>query len=281
MPMQEPARKNPEPDSSSTPLSPAGKKRFKMLACEILTREACLVVATCEHIIDVEFLRKGLHDAGKETMSAELQKAVNRAAEEDYDAILMAYGRCSDGVVGLRAGQIPLVIPRAHDCITLFLGSSQAYEKYFSQNPGTYFRTTGWTEHNVAGDDSVMSQLGLNRQYDEYVAKYGKENADYIIQTLGSWGTENYNRLAYIDMGFEVDDDYAELARREAQQKQWEFDRFTGDMRLLKALVGGSWGGRDFLVVPPGATVAADDTGQIITAVTSSTKAGPNQPQMS
>jgi hypothetical protein len=114
-----------------------------------------------------------------------------------------------------------------------------------------------------------MSQLGLNRQYEEYVARYGKENADYIIHTLGSWGTENYNRLAYIDMGFEVDDDYAELASQEAQQKQWQFDRLKGDMRLLRALVSGAWDQQDFLVVPPGATVAAEDTGQIITAVTS------------
>ncbi len=36
--------------------------------------------------------------------------------------------------------------------------------------------------------------------YDEYVAKYGKDNADYLME----WGpgADHYNRAAYIDMGF-------------------------------------------------------------------------------
>ncbi len=96
-------------------------KRFKLIACEIFFREICSVVACCDHIIDIEFLRKGLHDAGRENMFAELKAAVQKADEEQkYDAILLGYGRCNDGVVGLSTKSCPLVIPKVHDCIAVF-----------------------------------------------------------------------------------------------------------------------------------------------------------------
>ena len=82
-------------------------KRFKLLACEIIHREACLLAAQSRNVVDVEFLGKGLHDRGKECMVQTIQEAVNAVATKDYDAILLGYGRCNDGIVGLRAVDIP------------------------------------------------------------------------------------------------------------------------------------------------------------------------------
>ncbi|MFV1980286.1 MAG: DUF1638 domain-containing protein [Rhodothermia bacterium] len=33
------------------------------------------------------------------------------------------------------------VLPRAHDCITLLMGSRTRYLEYFKAHPGTYFRS--------------------------------------------------------------------------------------------------------------------------------------------
>ena len=175
------------------------QKRLKLISCEIIYREICLLVSQSKHVIDVEFLRKGLHDAGHEKMSQTIQNSINNADKDGYDAILMGYGLCNNGIVDIQAVNTPLIIPRAHDCITFFFGSRDEYEKYFSQNPGTYYRTTGWTERNDHQDDSIMHQLGLDHTYDEYVSKYGKENAEYILQSLGKW-EYNYNYLVYIDL---------------------------------------------------------------------------------
>ena len=258
----------PQKTSINTdPVHPPGQRHFKLIACEIIYRELCLLAAQSRHIIDVQFLRKGLHDAGKQTMLHELQEAISSVETNDYDAILLGYGRCSDGIANLRAPTIPLVIPRAHDCITFFFGSRQNYEKYFSQNPGTYYRTTGWTErgdYDQASDTgSVMHQLGLDRTYDEYVARHGKDNARYIMESLGSW-EQNYNCLTYIDMGMPQDDEYALLTKRQADQMGLEFKRLTGDLRLLRALMSGQWDEREFLIVRPGRIVGTDDNGEII-----------------
>ena len=239
------------------------KKRLKLIACEILSRELCLAAAQSDNIVDVAFLRKGLHDAGKDVMRQALQETINQVQTSDYDAILLGYARCNDGVVGLKAPEIPLVIPRAHDCITLFFGSRKAYENYFNSQPGTYFRTSGWTERDTPGQDSIMTQLGLNRTYDEYVAKYGKENADFIIQSLGAW-QDNYTHIAYIDMGLPIDKIYAQHAKQEAAQHKLDFDQITGNLTLIQKLLNGPWNPQDFLLVPPHAKITANDDGQIL-----------------
>jgi hypothetical protein len=256
------------------------KKRYKLLACEILYREICLLAARCPNIIDVEFLPKGLHDLGQEGMIQKVREAVARVDTSRYEAILLAYGRCNDGVVGLQAADIPLVVPRAHDCITLFFGSAQAYAEYFQQHPGTYFRTTGWTERDSYSDNSfssqapganptektIMSKLGLDLTFEEYVAKYGKENAQYIMETLDGW-EKNYKHLTYIDMGLPLDEEYAELARQEAKQKNLKFQQLPGDMRLLENLLAGDWNEQEFLVVKPGEKIDSDNEGRILVSI--------------
>jgi len=53
-------------------------------------------------------------------MQARLQAAIDKVEERQYDALLMGYGLCNNGIVGLTTKSIPLVIPRGHDCITVF-----------------------------------------------------------------------------------------------------------------------------------------------------------------
>ena len=155
--------------------------RLKIIACEIMFREICYCVSQSKNIIDIKFLRKGLHDFGQKEMSQALQQEIDQVAKNKYEAILLCYGLCSNGVAGLKTEIIPLIIPRAHDCITLLLGSKERYRQYFEAHPGTYFRSTGWIERNLLAEEDqgkdILSQLGLNRTLEEYVSKYGEENA--------------------------------------------------------------------------------------------------------
>jgi len=242
------------------------QKRFKLIACEIIYREMSLLAAQSKHLIDAEFLRKGLHDAGQETMHRTLQDAIDAVDKTQYHAVLLGYGLCNNGIVGLQTQTIPLIIPRAHDCITFFFGSRDRYEKYFSQNPGTYYRTTGWTERSTGDDDSLMHQMGLDSSFDEYVAKYGRENAEYIIQSLGTW-EKNYKYLAYIDMQLPIDQEYARLTQEEARRKSMEFLHIEGSWRLLNDFVSGNWTEEDFLVVLPGQEVICENNDKIIKAI--------------
>ena len=95
--------------------------KLKFIGCEIIYREACYLVAISSTQIDVEFLRKGLHDLETTDMVSKIQATIDFVdPEAGYDAILLGYARCNDGLVGVTARSIPLVVPPAHDCVTFF-----------------------------------------------------------------------------------------------------------------------------------------------------------------
>ena len=227
--------------------------RWKLISCEIFYREMCAAVAASPHQVDVEFLPKGLHDLGSARMLSHLQKAVDTADPSQYQAVLLGYGLCGNGLVRLEARAIPLVVPRAHDCITLFLGSKERYLDYFNNTPGVYFKTTGWIERGGGDGTSQLSfgQPGL--QYGDLVEKYGEENARYLWEELA----HNYRQYTFIEMGIEPDDRFERQTRELAMQRGWAYEKIPGDMRLIRALVNGEWNEEDFLLVPPGGRIAA------------------------
>ena len=240
---------------------------LKLIACEIFYRELCAAVARSVNQVDVEFLPKGLHDIGQAGMSARLKEVLDAVDESKYDAVLMGYALCSNGLVGLTARNIPLVVPRAHDCITLFLGSKERYLDYFQKHPGVYFKTSGWIERgeglNQYHEDSIHYQAGMTQTYEELVAKYGEDNAKFLYEQLCNM-TRNYSGLTFIEMGIEPDDRFERQARRQAAERGWTFEKLAGDMTLIQRLVDGPWDADRFLVVPPGGRVAASFDESII-----------------
>jgi hypothetical protein len=243
---------------------------LKLIAREIFYRELCAAVARSVNQVDVEFLPKGLHDIGQAGMSARLKESLDAVDESKYDAVAFGYALCSNGLIGLTARNVPLVVPRAHDCITLFLGSKERYLDYFRTHPGVYFKTSGWIERGEGlsqyGEDLIQHQVGMTQTYDELVAKYGEDNARFLYEKLGDM-TRNYSGLTFVEMGIEPDDRFERQAREEAAQRGWNFEKLSGDMALIQQLVDGPWDDDRFLVVPPGGRVAASFDEKIIKVI--------------
>jgi hypothetical protein len=184
-----------------------------------------------------------------------------------YEAVLLGYGLCNNGIVGLSAKATRLIVPRAHDCITLFLGGRQKYLDYFSSHPGVYFKTTGWIERGDSQGElrqlSIQRRIGLDLSYEELVEKYGEDNARYLWDEMCDLG-RNYRQLTFIEMGVEPDDRFERQTREEAAARGWEFEKVKGDPSMIQRFVDGCWDAQEFLIVQPGGRIAPTHEEDII-----------------
>lgn len=233
--------------------------RLKVIACEVLMREICYCVARSRHTIDLAFTKKNGHDQ-VDTLRQEIQSLIDAADEGEYDAILLGYGLCGNGTVGLEARHTPLVIPRAHDCCTLFLGSKHKFEELFAENPSQPFSSPGYLER---GDGDVHSSslrktLGLDRSFEDYAAQYGEENARYIMDTLfPAFRLETHEqRVLFIEIPETAQEGAAQRLRAQAEGDGKDFIEIEGRIDLIRNLLDGNWNDHDYLQVPPGHSIA-------------------------
>jgi hypothetical protein len=239
---------------------PEPAMRLLALTCEVLARAVYLGAARSPHVVDVRLNRRGLHDDPPNLRDL-LQQEIDGVGAP-YDAVVLAYGLCGGATAGLRAGAVPLVVPRAHDCITIFLGSRERYTAEFTGHPGTYWYVQDYLERtddgSAFGGVGAVSDAEARATYEAYVERYGEDNAAYLMEALGAWRS-HYDRAAYVDMGL-ADRRAAAAAearaRDDAERRGWAFEKLAGELVLVRRLVDADWDAADFLVVQPGERLA-------------------------
>ena len=236
---------------------------FKLIACNVFFREVCAEAAQSSHVFDLEFTEKGDHDEPK-ALRASLQEKIDAAADsgKKYDAVLLAYGLCGNALAGITGRTARLVIPRAHDCCTIFLGSKRRFAQYFRDNPSRPFSAAGYKERgdSSARTSDVQRMLGLKTSYEEYVALYGEENARYLMETLApAKDTGKESEIFYIEMPETAFLGFAEKCREEARAEGKTFTCVEGDRRLIRGLLRpeDGWNNDEFLVLEPGEKIMA------------------------
>lgn len=229
--------------------------RLRLISCEVFIREFSHFAARSKHLIDTVFHPFGLHDTPG-LLREEAQKAIDATEQGKYDYILIGYGLCSRGTAGLAARDTPLVIPRAHDCITMFLGSKERYIHEFTDHPGTYYYSSGWVERKDGmtqqGHVRMLKEEERKERYQDYVRRYGEDNARYLIDMETEWLSQ-YRRAAFINVDDLGDvDAYRGFAQEMARTHGWEYAEVPGNSALIQRFLDGYWDESDFLIVQPG-----------------------------
>jgi len=233
--------------------------RLQFIVCKVMQREAYFCAARSKNVVDIRLMEQGLHDQ-PDRLRSEVQKALETTADiqgRPFDATLLGYGLCSNGIVGLSA-EIPIVAPRGHDCITLLLGSKEKYKEYFDSHRGVYWYSPGWIESGKQPSKERYETL-----LEEYRRKYGDDNAQYLMEVEQTWMKE-YNWAAYIDWGLVDSESFKKYAGACAEFLGWNYDELSGDPGLMQRMVDGEWNEDEFLVVKPGQKIGEDLTSESI-----------------
>jgi len=245
---------------------------YGIIACNVFFREICLCAARSPHVLDLHFTEKGDHEDPNRLRSI-IGDRIAEAEESGkaYDALLLGYGLCGNSLAGVGSGIFPLVIPRAHDCCTVFLGSTARFREHFGDNPSRPFTSSGYRERGASRLNTSETRrfLGLDKSYEEYVALYGEENARYIMETLAPAREEgDGEELVFIDVPETSFTGHAELCRKAAEEAGKDFVRLEGDIRILRSLVDCVWDPAACLVLSPGETISpVYDWNEIVRAV--------------
>jgi hypothetical protein len=210
--------------------------RTKVIACATVIEE---MLPLLPPDVDYRVLDFGLH-VNTEALKSALQEAIDAWATS-AETILLGYGLCSQAVVGLRANDCTLVVPKVDDCIAIFLGSGEAYKAQSRAEPGTYYLTKGWIE---AGD----SPFG---EYDSLVEQYGEKKARWLMGRL----LKNYTRLALINTGQYELERYRDYSRHTAERFGLRYEEIPGSSALIKKMLYGPWDD-EFVVARPGETIS-------------------------
>ncbi len=192
-----------------------------------------------------------LHNSPKK-LGAALQEEIDALAEPSF--VIIGYGLCGNGLVGVKAGRHTLVIPRTHDCVAIFLGSHQRYVERFFASPNTYYLTKGW----IDARDEPLSD------YQDYVKDFDEETADYLFEMK----YRHYARICLVGFSQEELDNYRDRAKAVADFMNGRlggkvvYEETLGSTSLIDSLV--ELGVRpsdiddEFVVVKPGSEISQD-----------------------
>lgn len=188
----------------------------------------------------------GLHDR-PDQLRATLQQNLDAVdARDDIDAVVLAYGLCGRGTAGLRPVRHKLVISRAHDCITVFMGNKERYAEHQRRCPGCYYYAPGWNRgRRVPGPEKLDSLRA------ELAQKFEADDVEFLIETeREQWAM--HDTATFLDLGTSDADHEAGYAKNCAAWLGWKFERLRGDPTLLRDLLWGNWGAARFQIIEPG-----------------------------
>ena len=252
--------------------------RYKLIACKVMEKETMHVLNQLDAVDDfaIDWVKMDLHDT-PEKLNLELRKIIANL-DRQYEAIILLFGLCSNSTLNLAApAGTPLVIPRVHDCISIFLGSPWRYQEEHRKEAGTYWFARGFlhredkmTDGIYAGHsvgESMYNGVSREELYKQYVEEYGEENADYLIETLVDAWKKNYRRAVLLTWNEnDRQESDKQLVSQMATENNWRYEEIPVNLGLLGRLLSGKWDANEFLIVPPGEKISASHNEQVITA---------------
>lgn len=210
-----------------------------IVACRIMQPELEMVRKPDDGL-EIRYLDQGLHMTPRK-MAPAIQEQVDLVSGQ-FDEIVLGYGLCANGIVGVLAREQGIYAPRSHDCIALFMGSCETYRMAIKKRPGTFYLTAGWIEDR-------KDPLGYME--DLYVPRMGREMAEWGMKEE----LKHYSHFVLINTGA---GDLDRLRKRTLENAKFfgkEFEEMPGSLVLFKKMIMEPLRDEDFIFVEPGGSI--------------------------
>lgn len=243
--------------------------RFKLIGCKLIQREIASIIAKTDNIVDVTLIRQDYHQT-PELLRDVLQREIdeidsnesrytNDLTLNDIDAILIAYGLCSNATAGIHSSKYKIVIPKAHDCSTLLMGSKEAYSDFFAESGGSYVYSRGWMELGINEDE-----LRLERLRAEYMKKFEDEDTVEYLLDMEREMLKNYDTATFLNWPGFTPPEYEDRVKEIAKNHNWKYKRVDGNDSLISDLIEGRWSPERFVVLEPGQEITPSYDREVI-----------------
>lgn len=210
------------------------KGRRVVIACRVMEPELTHLISEGggeDDGVELVYLDQSLHRTPGNLLGLVQQKIDQEA--RTASRIVLGYGLCSNGMVGVTARQQGLILPRCHDCIALFLGSPDRYQELFRSKPGTYYLTPGWIREK-------KDPLGI---MEEYLPRYGRETAMWVIEEE----LKHYTHISLINTGVENMAPLRARAMENAAVLKKNYEEISGSLDYFRELLRGPYTEEKFL----------------------------------
>jgi hypothetical protein len=210
-----------------------------IIACRVMEPELARIVSEKNEPgerASILYLEQSLHRTPDQLL-VKVQEKIDQVAQT-ASSIVLGYGLCAKGVVGITAWRSELLIPRCHDCIALFLGSPSRYLEIFRERPGTYYLTPGWIAEK-------KDPLGI---IEEQVPRFGRETARWVIEEE----LKHYTHIVLIDTGVEGMAPLRARAMENAAVLKKQYEEISGSLDYFRELIRGPYAEERFLRLRPG-----------------------------
>lgn len=221
------------------------KVRNVIIACRVMEPELSYLVAGEKRDVngtEIFYLEQALHRTPDKLIVTVQQKI--RQEMPGAARIVLGYGLCAKGIMGITAEEQELIIPRCHDCIALFLGSPNRHLELFRGKPGTYYLTPGWVAEK-------KDPLGI---IEENVPRYGRETAHWVMEEE----LKHYTHIALIDTGVEEMAPLRARAMENASVLKKRYEEIPGNLDYFRELLRGPYAEEKFLRLRPGEKLAQE-----------------------
>ena len=234
----------------------SAQKRFSIIACSVFKNELEQAKERSK-AVSCDFFEMGLHIV-PEKLRQQLQNMIDECAQKNSpDYILLLCGLCGNAVLGLKCDACELVIPRIHDCISMFLGSSERYFELKEKYPRAYFASAGWID-----SDLLPSQKLFESTRKKFEEKYPDDD-EMIDELMDAFAEQfkEYNTYFYTE--FQNCKTCMHECKKYADFMNWGFQYIESDPRFFIDAISMNWDER-FLIVPKSRSIKQSVGGKIL-----------------